>query len=144
MWTLEPRGDVERTLARLALLAAVAGAVRLEELGELLRREEHRAWWAGHGRDVINGAAVLVILAALVLLGFPAPAAFVAGGLLTLVLTGVSALEARLPARLHPRAVAIGLGLGLALPVLLWPAAAVAGLDWLAAALFGGLDAHSK
>jgi hypothetical protein len=137
MWTLEPRGDAERALAKLALLAAVAGAVRLEELGELLRREEHRAWWAGHGRDVINGAAVLALGAGLVLLGFPAPAALVAGGLLTLALTGVSALEGRLPTRLHPRALAIGLGLTLVVPLLAWPARVVEGLDWLATSLFG-------
>jgi len=137
MWSLQPRGEGERLLARLALLAAVAGAVRLEELGELLRREEHRAWWAGHGRDVINAAAVLTLAAALTLLGFPAPAAFVAGGLLTLALTGVTALEAKLPARLHPRALAIAFGLALVLPLLLWPAAAVDGLDAIAAALFG-------
>jgi hypothetical protein len=138
MWILEPRSDAERALARLALLAAVAGAVRLEELGELLRREEHRAWWAGHGRDVINAAAVLALAAALVLLGFPPPAAFVAGGLLTLALTGVSALEARLPDRMHPRALAIAAGLALALPPLLWPVAVVGGLDALGVALFGG------
>jgi hypothetical protein len=138
VWTLQPRGDAERALARLALLAAVAGAVRLEELGELLRREEHRAWWAGHGRDVINAAAVLALAAALVLLGFPPPAAFVAGGLLTLALTGVSALEARLPDRVHPPALALAAGLALALPLLLWPAAVVGRLDALATALFGG------
>jgi predicted DNA repair protein MutK len=137
MWILQPRDESERTLARLALLAAVAGAVRLEELGEHLRREEHRAWWAGHGRDVINGAAVLVLSAGLVLLGFPAPAAFVGGGLMTLALTGVSALEARIPERLHPRALAIALGLALMLPVLLWSAEVVDGLDDLATALFG-------
>lgn len=138
MWTLQPRGDADRVLARLALLAAVAGAVRLEELGELLRRKEHRAWWAGHGRDVINAAAVLALASALTLLGFPAPAAFVAGGLLTLALTGVSALEARLPERVHPRALAIVFGLLLALPLLLWPGAVVDGLSALATALFGG------
>jgi Kef-type K+ transport system membrane component KefB len=137
MWALQPRDDAERTLARLALLAAVAGAVRLEELGEYLRREEHRAWWAGHGRDVINGAAVLVLSAGLVLLGFPAPAALVGGGLMTLTLTGVSAVEARLPERLHPRALAIALGIVIVLPLLLWPADAVDGLDDLATALFG-------
>jgi predicted DNA repair protein MutK len=136
MWTLQPRDDGERMLARLALLAAVAGAVRLEELGEYLRREEHRAWWAGHGRDVINGAAVLVLSAGLVLLGFPAPAAFVGGGLMTLTLTGVSALEARLPERLHPRALAIAMGMVIVLPLLLWPADVVNGLDGLATALF--------
>jgi hypothetical protein len=138
MWTLQPRGDAEQTLARLALLAAVAGTVRLEELGEHLRREEHRAWWAGHGRDVINAAAVVALSAGLVLLGFPAPAAFVTGGLLTLTLTGVSALEARLEERLHPRALALGMGFGLALPLLLWPAALVEGLGQVAAVLFGG------
>jgi hypothetical protein len=138
MWTLQPRGDTDRVLARLALLAAVAGAVRLEELGELLRREEHRAWWAGHGRDVINAAAVLALASALTLLGFPAPAAFVAGGLLALALTGVSALEARLPERVHPRALAIALGLLLALPLLLWPATVVDGLSALATGLFEG------
>ena len=137
MWALQPRDDTERTLARLALLAAVAGAVRLEELGEYLRREEHRAWWAGHGRDVINGAAVLVLSAGLVLLGFPAPAAFLGGGLMTLTLTGVSALEARLPERLHPRAMAIAMGMVIVLPLLLWPADVVKGLDGLATALFG-------
>ena len=136
MWALQPRDDAERTLARLALLAAVAGAVRLEELGEYLRREEHRAWWAGHGRDVINGAAVLVLSAGLVLLGFPAPAAFLGGGLMTLTLTGVSALEARLPERLHPRAMAIAMGMVIVLPLLLWPADVVKGLDGLATALF--------
>jgi Kef-type K+ transport system membrane component KefB len=136
MWALQPRDDTERTLARLALLAAVAGAVRLEELGEYLRREEHRAWWAGHGRDVINGAAVLVLSAGLVLLGFPAPAALVGGGLLTLTLTGVSAVEARLPERLHPRASAIALGMVIVLPLLLWPAEVVDALDDLATALF--------
>jgi hypothetical protein len=137
MWALQPRDDAERTLARLALLAAVAGAVRLEELGEYLRREEHRAWWAGHGRDVINGAAVLVLSAGLVLLGFPAPAAFLGGGLMTLTLTGVSALEARLPERLHPRAMAIAMGMVIVLPLLLWPAEVVDQLDDLATALFG-------
>jgi hypothetical protein len=137
MWALQPRDDTERTLARLALLAAVAGAVRLEELGEYLRREEHRAWWAGHGRDVINGAAVLVLSAGLVLLGFPAPAAFLGGGLMTLTLTGVSALEARLPERLHPRAMAIAMGMVIVLPLLLWPAEVVDQLDDLATALFG-------
>ena len=136
MWALQPRDDTERTLARLALLAAVAGAVRLEELGEYLRREEHRAWWAGHGRDVINGAAVLVLSAGLVLLGFPAPAALVGGGLMTLTLTGVSAVEARLPERLHPRALAIVLGMVIVLPLLLWPAEVVDALDDLATALF--------
>jgi hypothetical protein len=138
MWALQPRGDAERALARLALLVAVAGAVRLEEMGELLRREEQRAWWAGHGRDVINAAAVLVLGAGLVLLGFPAPAALVTSGLLTLALTGVSALEGRLPVHRHPRALAMVLGLVLVLPLLAWPAEVVEGLDWLATTLFGG------
>jgi hypothetical protein len=136
MWTLAPRNEPERALAALALLAAVGGAVRLEELGELLKREEHRAWWAGHGRDVINAGALLVIAAALVLGGFPPPAALLAGGLMTLGLTGVSAFEARLPARLHPRLVALSLALLLTLAPLGWPAQVVAALDALAGLLF--------
>ncbi len=136
MWDLEPRTALERAVAGLALLTAVAGAVRLEEIGELLRREEARAWWAGNGRDVINALALLAIAAALVLRGFPPPAALAASGLLTLALTGVSTLEGRLPAQAHPRATALGIGLLLALPLVAWPGGISSGLGAVAAALF--------
>jgi uncharacterized membrane protein YkgB len=138
MWALEPRSETERLAAALALLAAVASSVRLEELGDRLRREEHRAWWASNGRDVINGAALVVIGGALILLGFPPPAALVAGGLLVLSLTGVCVIESRLPDRWHPRLVALALGFLLALPLLLVPEAIASGLGGLAAALFPG------
>ena len=138
MWTLEPRTGAERLSAVLALVAAVAGAVRLEELGDRLRREEHRAWWASNGRDVINGAALLAIGGALVLMGFPGPAALVTGGLLTLALTGVCVGEGKLPARAHPRLLALAMGFLLALPLALWPAEIAAGLGAMAQALFPG------
>ncbi|HET9553386.1 MAG TPA: hypothetical protein VFP50_10490 [Anaeromyxobacteraceae bacterium] len=138
MWSLEPRSDVERLSAALALVAAVAGAVQLEELGDRLRREEHRAWWASNGRDVVNAAALLVISGALMLRGFPGPAALVAGGLLTLALTGVCVVEGKLPARAHPRLLALAAALLLALPLLAWPSGVAAGLGRLAAALFPG------
>ena len=135
MWTLEPRTATERAVAALALLVAVAGAVRLEELGDRLRREEARALWASNGRDVINVLALLAIAASLTLLGFPGPAALVTGGLLTLALTGVCVLEGHLPERLHPRALAMGLGLLLAAPLVAWPAQISAALGAVAAAL---------
>lgn len=136
MWSLEPRSGTDRLAAALALLAAVAAAVRLEELGDRLRREEHRAWWASNGRDVINGLALLAIGGSLVLQGFPGPAALVLGGVLTMTLTGVTVIESRLPERARPRLVALGLGLLLALPLLLFPAEIAAALGALAAALF--------
>jgi hypothetical protein len=55
---------------------------------------------------------------------------------MTLTLTGVSAVEARLPERLHPRALAIAMGMVIVLPLLLWPAEVVDALDDLASALF--------
>lgn len=136
MWALEPRSGTERLAAGLALLAAVASAVRLEELGDRLRREEHRAWWASNGRDVINALALLAISGSLVLMGFPGPAALVTGGVLVMALTGVCVIEGRLPARVHPRLVALALGFLLALPLLLYPAEVAAGLGALAARLF--------
>jgi hypothetical protein len=138
MWTLEPRTGGEQATAVVALVAAVAGAVRLEELGDRLRREEHRAWWASNGRDVINAAALLALGGALVLMGFPGPAALVTGGLLTLALTGVCVVESRLPARAHPRLAALAMAFLLALPVALWPAEIAGALGAMAAALFPG------
>jgi hypothetical protein len=136
MWVMAPVTEAERAASAAALLVAVAGAVRLEEVGDRLRREEHRAWWAGHGRDVINLAALVIIAAALTLGGFPGPAALLSSGLLTLALTGVSVAEGRLPDRAHPRALALLAALVLAAPLLLWPGAVVAASATLAGALF--------
>jgi uncharacterized membrane protein YkgB len=136
MWRLEPRTETERLVAMLALVAAVASAVRLEELGDRLRREEHRAWWASNGRDVINGIALLVMGGALMLLGFPGPAALVTGGVLTMALTGVTVVEGRLPERWRPSLVALALGLLLAMPLLAWPDLVADSLGGLAEALF--------
>jgi hypothetical protein len=136
MWALEPRTETERVAAMLALVAAVASAVRLEEVGDRLRREEHRAWWASNGRDVINVVALLVMGGALMLLGFPGPAALVTGGILTMALTGVTVVEGKLPERYRPQLVALALGLLLAMPLLVWPEKVSGGLGWVAEALF--------
>ena len=32
--------------------------VWFQELGQWLKREERRAWWAGHGRDLLNAAGL--------------------------------------------------------------------------------------
>jgi hypothetical protein len=123
-------------VAAVALLVAVAGAVRLEELGDRLRREEHRAWWASNGRDVINVTALVIIAGALKLGGFPGPAALLASGLVTLALTGVMVAEGKLPERLRPRTLALFAALVLAAPLLLWPSRVVEASARLAAALF--------
>ena len=133
---MAPVTELERAASAAALLLAMAGAVRLEELGDRLRREEHRAWWAGPGRDVINLAALVIIAAALSLGGFPGPAALLASGLLTLALTGVSVAEGRLPERVHPRRLALLAALVLAAPLLLWPGRVVEASAALAGALF--------
>ncbi len=138
MWTLEPRTGAERLSAVVALVAAVAGAVRLEELGDRLRREEHRAWWVSNGRDVINALALLALGGALVLMGFPGPAALVTGGLLTLALTGICVLEGKLPERAHPRLAALAMAFALAAPVALWPAEIAGALGRVAEVLFPG------
>jgi hypothetical protein len=116
MWSIEPVTGTARAVAAATLLAAVAGSVWLEELGDRLRREEHRAWWAGHGRDVINVLALLAIAGALRLHGFPGPAA--------------------LPERFHPRVLALCAAFLLALPLLCWPGDVVAMSGQVAAALF--------
>ncbi len=133
---MAPVTEAERAVSAAALLLAVAGAVRLEEVGDRLRREEHRAWWAGNGRDVINVTALVIVAGALGLGGFPGPAALLASGLLTLALTGISVAEGRLPDRAHPRALALLAALVLAAPLLLWPAQLVAASAALAEGLF--------
>ena len=136
MWALEPRTGTERLAAAAALLAAVASAVRLEELGDRLRRVEHREWWASNGRDAVNALALLAIWGALVLNGYPGPAALVLGGALVMTLTGVGVVESRLPARLRPRLLALLAGLLLALPLLLFAAEVAAALGAVADRLF--------
>ncbi len=135
MWTIE--AGQGRLLARAAYVAAVVGFLFVQELGLKLRREEHRAWWAGSGRDLLNAAGLLVLAGALRLGGFSWPAALLVGGSLTLAMFGASVLVATQVDTLHPRAWSFAVGAALALPVLIWPAEILRAFAVVAVALFG-------
>ncbi len=139
MWTVEPRDGAARLLAAAAYLAAVGAFLWLQELGLRLRREEHRAWWAGSGRDLLNLAGLAAIAWALRLVGYSWPAALLVGGTLTLLLFGASVLVATALEVARPRAWSIGAGLALALPALIFPGELMAAFAAVAGALFGGL-----
>lgn len=127
-------------MARILAAAAFAGAVvaflLVQELGLRLRREEHRTWWAGTGRDLLNVVGLLAISGALLLRGFTGPAALLVGGTLTLALFGASVLVATQFRARRPRAWAVAVGALFALPVLLWPGEVLGALAALADVLF--------
>jgi hypothetical protein len=135
VWALEDRGGLSRLLAAAVYLAAVVAFLLVQELGLRLRREEHRAWWAGTGRDLLNLGGLVAIAGALRLVGMSAGAALLVGGTLTLLMFGASVLFG---ATRHPRRWAFVAGLALALPVLAFPGAVLAGYARLAGALFPG------
>ena len=137
MWRLEPGDATARLVAAAVYVAAVGGFLWLQELGLRLRREEHRAWWAGTGRDLLNLAGLAAIASGLRLMGFPWPAALLVGGTLTLLLFGASVLVATQLEVAHPRAWSTGAGIVLALPALLFPREVAAALGAIAAALSG-------
>lgn len=135
-WRLEETTSAARTWAGIAYLGAVALHLLLQEVGLRLRREEHRAWWAGSGRDLLNVAGFAALGGALRLFGFPAPAAALVGGTLTLLLFGVYVFmvtQTRLP---RPRSLALVIGLLAAVPVLLWPGEVLRIFAGMAARLF--------
>ncbi len=136
LWTLEPTSTVSRGAAAAAYLAAIALFELLQEVALRLRREEHRAWWAGSGRDLVNLAGFAALGGALRLFGFPAPAALFVGGTLTLYLFGTYVFMTTQTSARRPRAWAFALGLAGALPVLLWPAEVVSLSGDLVASLF--------
>ena len=136
MWTYEPPEGRARLLGIAAYLVAVIAFLLLQEVGLRLRREEHRAWWAGSGRDLLNVAGLVAIGGALRLLGLSTPAALVVGGTLTLLLFGASVFVATQTSTAHPRAWAVAAGLALAVPVLLRIAEVVAGFAAAGRALF--------
>ena len=136
LWRLEETTSAARTWAGIAYLGAVALHLLLQEVGLRLRREEHRAWWAGSGRDLLNLAGFAAVGGALRLFGFPAPAAALVGGTLTLLLFGVYVFmvtQTRLP---HPRSLALAIGLGAAVPVVAWPGEVLRVFAEVAARLF--------
>ena len=120
MWTVDPSAGLERAAAAAAYVAAVTAFLLLQEVGLRLRREEHRAWWAGSGRDLLNVAGLVAISGALRLLWLPGPAALLVGGTLTLLLFGASVFVATQLEVRRTRLTALALGLGVALPVLVF------------------------
>ena len=135
-WSLEPVRAISRGAAVAAYLSAIAPFEMLQEVGLRLRREEHRAWWAGSGRDLLNLAGFAALGGTLRLFGFPAPAALLVGATLTLYLFGTYVLMTTQTNVRRPRAWAFALGLAGALPVLLWPAEVVSLSGFLVGSLF--------
>ncbi|HET6440675.1 MAG TPA: hypothetical protein VFG59_21625 [Anaeromyxobacter sp.] len=137
MWTVAEHSGVESLAACAVYLAAVAAFLSLQEIGLRLRRAEHRAWWAGSGRDLLNVTGLVVIAGAMRLMGLSWPAALLVGGTETLLLFGATVFLATQTQTRHPRAWALLAGLLLSLPVLFCRAAVVAAFGRVATALFG-------
>jgi hypothetical protein len=137
-------GEGRRAAAVVAALVATALLVLLQEVGERLRREEQRAWWASNGRDVLNALGFAAIAGALRLYGYPGPAALLAGGAFTLGAYGAFVLAADVARLAHPRATAIAAGWALAGLLLAFPEPVLRALGLLAARLFPGLEGVSS
>jgi hypothetical protein len=141
MWTVAQRSGSAALAASALYLAAVAAFLLLQEVGLRLRRAEHRAWWAGSGRDLLNVAGLVAVGGALRLLGLSWAAALLAGGTQILLLFGLSVFLSTQTSTRHPRAWALAVGLLISLPLLLWRDAVVTALGWGAGALFGAAGA---
>jgi hypothetical protein len=137
MWTLGARAPVEEALAAALHLAAVAAFLLLGELGLWLRRAEHRAWWAGSGRDLLNVLGLVAIAGTLRLLGLSWPAALLVGGTETLLLFGATVFLATQTSTRHPRAWALVAGLLVSVPLLAWRRAVLDVVGTVVAVLFG-------
>lgn len=137
-WVLEQRDPGNRALVTAAYLAAVVLFLLLQEVGLRLRREEHRAWWAGTGRDLLNAAGFGGIALSLGAAGFPGAAALLAGATETLLVFGIYTYASTRTDLAHPRAWAIAAGVLVCLPAIAWPEKVLAGLGAVAAGLFPG------
>jgi hypothetical protein len=137
MWTIAPRDGLLAFAEGALFVLAVAAFLLLQEFGLWLRREEHRAWWAGSGRDLLNVLGVLAIGGALRLLGFSWPAALLVGGTVTLLLFGATVFLATQTETRHPRSWALGAGLLVSIPILYFRVELVVALGRVAGALFG-------
>ncbi|HET6414610.1 MAG TPA: hypothetical protein VFG53_21355 [Anaeromyxobacter sp.] len=137
MWTVAEPGSAHILFASVLYLAAVAVFLSVQEVGLRLRRAEHRAWWAGSGRDLLNAAGVVAIGSTLHLLGLSWSAALLVGGTQTLLLFGTTVFLATQTTTRHPRTWALAAGLVLSL-LFLWRRTAIAAAFGRAAvALFG-------
>ncbi len=137
MWMVAPRTGLEALAASALYLAAVAAFLSLQEVGLRLRRAEHRAWWAGSGRDLLNVAGLVAIGGALRLLGLSWPAALLVGGTQTLLLFGATVFLATQTNTRHPRIWALAAGLALSVPMIFYRAEVVAAFGRAAGGLFG-------
>ena len=137
MWTVAPRAGVEALAESALFVATVTAFLLLQEVGLRLRREEHRAWWAGSGRDLLNAVGVLAIGGVLHLFGFSWPAALLVGGTVTLLLFGATVFLATQTDTRHPRAWALAAGMVLSAALLWFRGELVAALGRVAGALFG-------
>jgi len=138
VWTLEPRDGTARALAGAAYLAAVLAFLLFQEVGLRLRREEHRAWWAGSGRDLLNVVGLGAIAGALRLMGLSWAAALLVGGTLTLAMFGATVFVSTQVRVVHPRAWSVAAGLAFALPVLVWTERVLGAFAAATRALFRG------
>lgn len=141
---LAPAGEFPRDAAVAAALAAAVLLVFLQELGQRLRHEEHRAWWASNGRDVLNLAGIAAMAGSLRLYGFPGPAALLAGGLFTLLTYGSYVLAVDVARVRRPRLLAVGTGWAVVGLLLLFPEPVLAFLGQVAGALFPGFAAGAN
>ncbi len=139
MWTPEPTQGLARAAAGAAHVGAMALFLWFQAIGQRLRREEHRAWWAGSGRDLLNVAGLAALSGSLHAGGYPGAAALLAGGSETLLLFGIYTFATLRTASAHPRAWATAAGLLVCLPAVLWPGPVLAGLSAVAGGLFPGL-----
>jgi hypothetical protein len=139
VWEIEQRGPTAHLLAVGAYLAAVTAFLLVQELGIRLQREEHRAWWAGSGRDLLNVGGLVAIGSALRALGLSWPAALLVGGALTLAMFGASVFIGIQLAWAHRRAWSFFAGLLCAIPLLAWLEPVAGLLARATAALFPGL-----
>ena len=136
VWTVAQGSGPETLAAGAFYLAAVAAFLSLQEIGLRLRRAEHRAWWAGSGRDLLNMTGLVAIGGALRLLGLSWPAALLVGGTQTLLLFGATVFLATQTSTRHPRVWGLAAGLALSLPMLVCPTEVVGAIGRAAAALF--------
>lgn len=137
MWSPEPTAALPRAAAGALHLAAMALLVWFQELGQRLRREERRAWWAVTGRDLLNVAGFAGIALSLRLSGYPGAAAVLTGATETLLVFGIYTYAATRTDLFHPRAWSIGAGVLVCLPAIFWPELLLELLGAVAGGLFG-------
>ena len=139
MWEIEARSATVQGVAVGAYLAAVMAFLLVQEIGIRLQHEEHRAWWAGSGRDLLNVGGLVAIASALRALGLGWPAALLVGGTLTLAMFGASVFIAVQLEWAHRRAWSFFAGLLCAIPLLVWLEPVVGFFARATAVLFPGL-----